>query len=87
MPLPVVVVSAASRTPHVVLASDAGHQQHEDVANPGGVLGGQAGREPIPWRFSVRGGVASVVRGRLSNTPPPLPSTRSLLATPSATRR
>jgi len=29
----------AARAPHIVFTGGAGHQQYEDVANPGGVLG------------------------------------------------
>ncbi len=37
--LATIVVGAALRAPHIVLAGGGGHQQHEDVASPGGVLG------------------------------------------------
>jgi hypothetical protein len=35
----VTVVAAAASAPHVVLTGDSCHQQDQDVAGPGGVLG------------------------------------------------
>jgi hypothetical protein len=43
-----VVVAAAARAPHIALTGGGRHQQHEDVASPGGVLGVKPAAEQDP---------------------------------------
>ena len=61
------VVAAAASAPHIVLTGDGRHQQHEDVARPGGVLGvDRRRRAGFPAGSPSRRSTTSVVGGSSS---------------------